>query len=138
LDQVPVWTNREATTLPEIPHRVVMIGGSAVGVELGQFLARTGSHVTMVQRGPRLLDREEPRVGDLAAARLHGDGIDIRLGRHARAARRDGADTVVELDGGTTVRTDVIVLGAGRRPLSSGLGLPSWASPRIRGGVAGR
>jgi len=40
LDQVPVWTNREATILREIPPRAVMIGGSAVGVELGQFLAR--------------------------------------------------------------------------------------------------
>lgn len=68
LDAVPVWTNREATGLREIPARAVMIGGSAVGVELGQFLARMGSQVTIVQRGPRLLDREEPRVGDLVAA----------------------------------------------------------------------
>jgi pyruvate/2-oxoglutarate dehydrogenase complex dihydrolipoamide dehydrogenase (E3) component len=124
LDQVPVWTNREATTLREIPGRVVMIGGSAVGVELGQFLARMGSQVTLVQRGPRLLDREEPRVGDLVAAQLQSEGIDIRLGRQARAAHRDGGDdTVVELDDGSSVRTDVIVLGAGRRPRTAGLGL---------------
>jgi pyruvate/2-oxoglutarate dehydrogenase complex dihydrolipoamide dehydrogenase (E3) component len=123
LDQVPVWTNREATTLREIPRRVVMIGGSAVGVELGQFLARMGSQVTLVQRGPRLLDREEPRVGELVADHLRRDDIDIRLGHQARAARRDGGDTVVELDDGSAVRTDVIVLGAGRRPRSSGLGL---------------
>ncbi len=63
LDQVPVSTNREATTLRDIPRRVVMIGGSAVGLELGQFLARMGSQVTIVQRGPRLLDREEPAAG---------------------------------------------------------------------------
>ncbi|WP_343577826.1 FAD-dependent oxidoreductase, partial [Mycobacterium sp.] len=47
LDQVKVWTNREATTLREIPPRAVMIGGSAVGVELGQFLARMGTRVTL-------------------------------------------------------------------------------------------
>lgn len=123
LDQVPVWTNREATTLREIPRRVVMIGGSAVGVELVQFLARMGSQVTLVQRGPRLLDREEPRVGELVADHLRRDGIDIRLGHQARAARRDGGDTVVELDDGSAVRTDVIVLGAGRRPRTAGLGL---------------
>jgi pyruvate/2-oxoglutarate dehydrogenase complex dihydrolipoamide dehydrogenase (E3) component len=47
LDRVPLWTNREATTVREIPDRVVMIGGSAVGCELGQFLAplqRAGDH----------------------------------------------------------------------------------------------
>ncbi|WP_156296807.1 dihydrolipoyl dehydrogenase family protein [Mycobacterium paragordonae] len=125
LDATVVWTNREATTLREIPQRAVMIGGSAVGVELGQFLARMGSHVTLVQRGPRLLDREDPRVGELVAARLRDDGIDVRLGRQATRARRDGADAVVEFDDGTSVRTDVIVLGAGREPATAGLGLDS-------------
>jgi dihydrolipoamide dehydrogenase len=123
LDTVPVWTNREATTLRDIPPRVVMIGGSAVGVELGQFLARMGSRVTLVQRGPRLLDREDPRVGALVAAQLDRDGIDVRTGRQARAARRDGDDTVVEFDDGGEVRADVIALGAGRTPRTAGLGL---------------
>jgi dihydrolipoamide dehydrogenase len=123
LDQVPVWTNREATGLREIPGRAVMIGGSAVGIELGQFLARMGTSVTLVQRGPRLLDREEPRVGELVAEHLRGDGVDVRVGCQVTAARRDGADTVVDLDDGTSVRTDVVVLGAGRRPRTGGLGL---------------
>lgn len=123
LDDVTVWTNREATTLRDIPSRAVLIGGSAVGVELGQFLARMGTRVTLVQRGPRLLGREDPRVGELAAARLGEDGIDIHLGREATSARRDGAETVVELDDGTTVRTDVVVLGTGRSPRTGKLGL---------------
>ena len=123
LDQVPVWTNREATGLQEIPRRAVMIGGSAVGVELGQFLARMGTSVTLVQRGPRLLDREEPRVGELVAAHLRDDGIDLRLGRQVDSAHRDGPDTVVTLDDGTSVRTDVVVLGTGRRPRTGDLGL---------------
>jgi len=136
LDQVPVWTNREATTLREIPQRVVMIGGSAVGVELGQFLARMGSHVALVQRGLRLLDREEPRVGELVSDRLRGDGIDIRTDRQVRAARRDGGDTVIELDDDSTVRTDVIVLGAGRHPRTTGLGLTELGiTPDPRGAL---
>jgi dihydrolipoamide dehydrogenase len=123
LDQVPVWTSREATTLTEIPERAVFIGGSAVGVELGQFLARMGTAVTIVQRGPRLLNREEPRLGDLVKQHLAADGIDIHLGTQARAARRDGTDTVLDLDDGTSVRTDVIVLAAGRTPYTADLGL---------------
>jgi dihydrolipoamide dehydrogenase len=123
LDGVPVWTNREATNLREIPDRAVLVGGSAVGVELGQFLARMGSSVTLVQRAGRLLDREEPRVGELVAEHLRGDEIDVRLDCQLTAARRDGPDTVVDLDDGSTVRADVVVLAAGRRPRTDGLGL---------------
>lgn len=133
LDQVPVWTNREATTLTDIPGRAVLIGGSAVGVELGQFLARMGTQVTIVQRGPRLLGREDPGLGELVAKQLAADGIDLHVGAQARAVRRDGADTVVELDDGTSVRTDVIVLAAGRTPSTAGLGLEAagvQAGPR--------
>ncbi|MGP4030023.1 dihydrolipoyl dehydrogenase family protein [Actinomadura sp. 3N407] len=137
LDEVPVWTNREATTLTEIPRRALFIGGSAVGVELGQFLTRMGTEVTIVQRGPRLLDREEPRLGELVADHLAADGTDIRLGRQARAARRDGGDTVVDLDDGTVVRTNVIVLAAGRRPNTTGLGLETLSiQPGQRGELA--
>ncbi|GAC1642653.1 MAG: hypothetical protein NVS4B6_14880 [Mycobacterium sp.] len=57
LDPTTLWTNREATNLRDIPIRAVMIGGSAVGVELGQFLARMGTQVTLIQRGPRLRAR---------------------------------------------------------------------------------
>jgi dihydrolipoamide dehydrogenase len=120
---VPVWTNREATNLKEIPERAVLVGGSAVGVELGQFLTRMGCSVTLVQRGPRLLGREDPRVGELVAGYLAADGMEVRVDCQVTAARRDGADTVVDLDDGTSVRTDVIVLGAGRRPHTAGLGL---------------
>src|SRR5204863_2993309 len=67
---------------------------------------------------------------------LSADGIDIRTGRQARAARRDGEDTFVELDDGATVRADVIVLGAGRRPRTAGLGLPEvGVTPNPRGAL---
>ncbi|WP_165985228.1 NAD(P)/FAD-dependent oxidoreductase [Streptomyces sp. YIM 98790] len=123
LDRVPVWTNREATTLTEIPRRAVLIGGSAVGVELGQFLSRMGTRVTIIQRAERLLDREDPRLGESVAGHLAAEGIELRLGTQARSARRRGGETVIELSDGTTVSTDVVVLGTGRRPRTGGLGL---------------
>lgn len=125
LDTVQVWTNREATNLQEIPARALILGGGAVAVELGTFLARMGSHITLVQRGDRLLTREDPRVGELAAAALEKAGVSIRTGRQAVNAERDGKDTVVTLDDGTTLRTDVIILATGRRPQTDGLGLES-------------
>jgi pyruvate/2-oxoglutarate dehydrogenase complex dihydrolipoamide dehydrogenase (E3) component len=123
LDQVPVWTNRELTNLSQIPSRALVVGGGAVGVEMGQFLARMGSGVTIIQRAPRLLDREDPALSALIAKQLAGDGIDIRLGTEAVSARRDGSGALVELADGTRVSVSVIVLAAGRSPNSSGLGL---------------
>ncbi|MDB1087687.1 NAD(P)/FAD-dependent oxidoreductase [Streptomyces sp. ACA25] len=137
LDRAEVWTNREATTLRDIPDRALLIGGSAVGVELGHFLNRMGTRVTLVQRGPRLLDREEPRLGDLVADRLRADGIDVRLNCQADAVRRENGNTVTELSDGSSVRTDVVVLGAGRAPRTDGLGLDTVGiTPREGGALA--
>ncbi len=123
LGVVPVWTNREATTLNDIPGRVVMIGGSAVGVELGLFLRRYGAQVTILERSARLLSREDPRPGELTEQYLRGEGIDVRTNSTAAQVRRDGGDTVVQLDGGDQVRCDVIVVGTGRSPRAGDLGL---------------
>jgi dihydrolipoamide dehydrogenase len=126
LDRVPVWTNREATTVTHIPGRVLLLGGSAVGVELGQFFARAGAQVHVVQRAATLIDREEPRVGELAAAALRADGVTVHTGRTAsRVSRvsRDGDTTRVTLDDDTSIDTDVVVLGTGRRPATAGLGI---------------
>jgi pyruvate/2-oxoglutarate dehydrogenase complex dihydrolipoamide dehydrogenase (E3) component len=123
LGSVPVWTNREATTLTEIPRRAVMIGGSAVGVELGLFLAHYGAQVTILERSGRLLSREEPRPGELTEQYLREEGIDVRTSASAVWARKDGDDTVVELDNGDEVRCDVIVVGTGRTPRAGDLGL---------------
>src|SRR5260370_37506887 len=63
LDGIEVWTNREATTVRDIPGRVLLIGASAVGVQLGQFYARMGAQVTIVQRAGGLISPEDPPVG---------------------------------------------------------------------------
>ena len=132
LDTVAVWTNREATTLTDIPDRVVMLGGSAVGCELGVFLHRFGAQVTIVERSATLLAREDPRVGEILGERLRAEGIDVRTGVTAVRAHRGspdspdadtGSDTVITLDDGTELRCDVVVVGAGRRPRTAGLGL---------------
>ena len=123
LADVPVWTNREATTLTEIPRRALLIGGSAAGVEMATFLSRFGTNVTLLQSASRLLDREDPRVSELAATHLRDASVGVRTGTRALRARREGEDTVVTLDDDSEVRVDVIVIGAGRRPKTDRLGL---------------
>ncbi|MDP9379621.1 MAG: NAD(P)/FAD-dependent oxidoreductase [Chloroflexota bacterium] len=123
LDDVRVWTNREATTLKEIPERVVMVGGGPTGIELGQMMARFGAEVTIVQSAERLTNREEPKVSELIQSALEEEGIQLRLGRRVTEASRDGAGTIVRLDDGSTISTDVVVIGARRSPRTRGIGL---------------
>ncbi|MDA0565087.1 NAD(P)/FAD-dependent oxidoreductase [Streptomonospora sp. S1-112] len=123
LEEVELWTNRQATTLEEIPERAVVVGGSAVGVEMGQFLARMGCEVTLVQRSGALMNREEPRVGELAAELLRSDGVVVRTGAEPRRALRRGRDSVLELADGSSVVGDVVLLAAGRVPRVGELGL---------------
>jgi dihydrolipoamide dehydrogenase len=112
LDQVAVWTNREATNVRDLPSRVLLVGGSAVGVELGQFYAGMGAQVTIVQRAGRLIDREDPRVGELVAQALAAQGVTVRTGVTPVSARTANGTTAVTLDDGSQVETDVVILGA--------------------------
>ena len=123
LAEAGYWTNREATTLKEIPRSAVFIGGGAVGVELGQMLARFGSQVTVVHSADRLLNREDPEVGRLIGEELQSDGIHLALGRRATRVRLDGTERIVELDDGSEVRGEALVISAGRRPRVRDLGL---------------
>ncbi|MEU3018699.1 NAD(P)/FAD-dependent oxidoreductase [Nocardiopsis sp. NPDC007018] len=118
-----LWTNREATTLTEIPGSALVVGGSAVGVEIGQFLARMGTRVTVVQRGPRLLDREEPRLCELVSDQFDRDGVSVRLNSEVVSVTGDGDGVLAELTGGDRVRADVMVLATGRVPRGDQLGL---------------
>lgn len=125
LDDATVWTNRETYTATELPARAVVLGGSAVGVETATFLARFGVDVVLVQRGERLLSREEPRVGELALGQLRALGVDVRLGAAPARARREGDESVLELEDGAEARGEVLIMCTGRRPRSDDLGLES-------------
>ena len=135
LDQVAVWTNREAINVRDIPSRVLLVGGSAVGVELGQFYAGMGAQVTIVQRAGRLIDREDPRVGELAAQALSAQGVTVHTGVTPVSARMAGRATVVMLDDGSQVETDVVILGAGRTPRTAGFGLDTAGVQLTRRGA---
>ena len=118
-----IWTNREATGLTEVPRRLLVLGGGAVGLELGQALARMGASVAIVEGADHVLAREPEALGDAVAQALAADGVEVHLGRHAAAARREGADYVLELADGTELRGDRLLVATGRRPRVTELGL---------------
>lgn len=125
LEDITVWTNRETYTVRELPRRAIVVGGSAVGVETATFLAGFGVQTTVVHRGGSLLSREEPRVGELAREHLEAAGGTVLLGASPARARRDGDDSVLELEGTVSaeVRADVVIFATGRTPRTGVLGL---------------
>jgi len=129
LDGVRVWTNREATLARELPKSLVVLGGGPTGCELSQVYVRFGVPVTIVQSGDRLMPTEHPRNAETVAKLLRRDGVDVRLGVRATAARgaagADGAD-VIDLDDGTTAEGHAILLAVGRSFPLDDLGLEHY------------
>jgi pyruvate/2-oxoglutarate dehydrogenase complex dihydrolipoamide dehydrogenase (E3) component len=130
-----VWTNREATGMRELPRRLLVLGAGPVGVELAQAAARLGASVAVVEGAERLLAREPAALGEALADVLRADGVELHLGVHATGARRDADGFVLELDGGTSLRGDRLLVATGRRPRARGLGLETVGIEPGPGGI---
>ncbi|HYZ99275.1 MAG TPA: NAD(P)/FAD-dependent oxidoreductase, partial [Acidimicrobiales bacterium] len=100
-------------------------GGGAIGCELAQAFARLGSNVTVVEAEDRLLPREEPEASAVITAALAADAVDIGAGAELRRAEPLGAEGAarLQLASGTTVEVDRVLVAAGRRPNTDGIGL---------------
>ena len=118
-----VWTSRDATGLTEVPRRLLVLGAGPVGVEMAQALRRLGASVTLVASSDHVLPREPRAVGEAVGEALAADGVTLRFGQHATAARRNGEDYVLELADGEELRGDKLLVATGRRARVDGLGL---------------
>jgi dihydrolipoamide dehydrogenase len=124
LDALPgVWTNREVTGMKAVPHRLLILGGGPVGVEMAQAVRRLGGEVALVEGAAHVLSREPAQLGEALGEVLRADGVELLLGVHATAARLDGADYLLALDDGRELRGDHLLVATGRRPRVNGIGL---------------
>ena len=126
LPDVGAWDNRDATAVKNIPRRLLVLGGGAVGVEMAQAFRRLGSdEVTVVEVAPRLLAREEPFAGREVAQALVAEGVTVLVGVTVDEVRRDGPDgpVTMRVHGHEDVHADEILVAAGRRVLTTELGL---------------
>jgi pyruvate/2-oxoglutarate dehydrogenase complex dihydrolipoamide dehydrogenase (E3) component len=130
-----VWTNREATGLKELPRRLLVLGGGPVGVELAQALARMGGSVALVEGAEFVLPREPRPLGEALGGALEADGVELVLGQHATAARRDGDDYVLDFPDGGELRGDRLRVATGRRPRTDGIGLETVGIEPGRSGI---
>lgn len=123
LDQVAPWTSDDALSSAEQPRRLLILGGGAVGCELAQVYARLGTGVTLVENSDRLLPGEPAFVGEILAAALARDGVDVRAAATAVGVRREADGVVLTLDDDTELTGDRLLVATGKKPRVAGLGL---------------
>lgn len=118
------WTSRQATSSHDVPKRLAIIGGGAVGCEMATAWQALGAQVTLLARGA-LLPRLEEFAGDMVAGALRTAGADVRLGVGVTAIERDGGGGPVSLllDDETRVEADEVLVAAGRAPSTDDVGL---------------
>jgi pyruvate/2-oxoglutarate dehydrogenase complex dihydrolipoamide dehydrogenase (E3) component len=128
LDTVEYWTNRQAAIPRELPATLAILGGGAIGVELGQAFARLGSKVTIIEAGPSFLGFEEPEAGAALRPHLEADGITLMIGDPCvRVEKQDRSAVALRLKSGAVVTADRLLVATGRRPNAEGwraAGLP--------------
>jgi pyruvate/2-oxoglutarate dehydrogenase complex dihydrolipoamide dehydrogenase (E3) component len=132
---IPSWARTEGVTyltnssimeVDFLPEHLIIIGGSYVGLEFGQMYRRFGSEVTIVQRGPRLIRREDQDVSEAVKGILENEGLNIHLNAECIKAEKRGNRVVVQLDctsGAREVTGSHLLLAVGRVPNTDDLGL---------------
>jgi pyruvate/2-oxoglutarate dehydrogenase complex dihydrolipoamide dehydrogenase (E3) component len=120
-----VWGTREATSMKAVPRRLLVLGGGPAGLELAQVVRRFGGEVAVVEAAEHVLAREPAPLGAALGDALRRDGIEVNVGVHATAARKDGDDYVLDLDDGRELRGERILVATGRHPRVQGIGLES-------------
>jgi len=123
VDGERIITSDHAIALQEVPKRLVVIGAGAIGLELGSVWSRLGAEVTVLEYLDRVLptmDREISREAEKVFSR---QGLDIRTGVSVAGAKRTKQGVSVELEVGSAVKADLVMVATGRAPYSEGLGL---------------
>ena len=118
-----VWGSREATSMKEIPRRLIILGAGPVGVEMAQVVRRLGGEAAVTDMAEHVLGREPAPLGEALGEALRSDGIELVLSANVTSARRDGDDYVLEFDDGPELRGDRLLVATGRRPRVRGIGL---------------
>ena len=120
------WDNRTITSAKELPRRLLVLGGGAIGAEMAQAFKRLGSeNVVVLEGAERLLAREEPFAGEELRAAFEAEGITVVTGVRMTAARRlgSGGPVVANVADGREFTGDEILVAVGRRPATAGIGL---------------
>jgi dihydrolipoamide dehydrogenase len=138
IDTVDLWHSEDALTATERPDRLLVLGGGPVGCELAQAYSRLGSEVVLLEVADRLLAGEPEMVAVVVTEALRLDGVEVLTGvtvDHVEPVGGDGVTLV--LDDGDRIDGDRLLVTAGKRARTAGLGLETLGvTPRDDGSLA--
>jgi pyruvate/2-oxoglutarate dehydrogenase complex dihydrolipoamide dehydrogenase (E3) component len=126
LDQVPYLTNADMVALDEVPRHLVIVGGSYIGLEFAQMFRRFGAQVTVLERGARLISREDEEVSAQIKAILENEGVAVKLGAECIRVHARPGGIAVGINGAGSDHDIVgshLLIAVGRRPNTDDLGL---------------
>lgn len=127
IDSVTTLDSTSIMELETVPEHLIAIGGGYISLEFGQMFRRFGSRVTLIERGPHLLSREDADVADEVAKILREDGIEVlletKLARVGQASRGVIEVTAQTKDGERTLEGSHLLMASGRVPNSDWLNL---------------
>ncbi len=124
LADVPTWTSDQALSAADYPASIIVLGGGAVGCELAQIYAGFGVDVTLVEPSDQLAGDEDPGVAADLAGVLRASGVTLRIGVGVTRAQPTASGAArTELDDGSAVEAERVVIAAGRKPATDDLGL---------------
>lgn len=118
LDRIEVLTSENLWDLRDQPGSIAVIGGGAIGCELGQALSRLGVETTVIEFADRLLVHEEPEAGAIVERALSQSGVDVRTGTGVQTIEPAAGGAELSLSDGTTLTVERVVVAAGRQPNS--------------------
>jgi pyruvate/2-oxoglutarate dehydrogenase complex dihydrolipoamide dehydrogenase (E3) component len=124
----PFWTNREAVKTEVLPESIIIVGGGAIGCEIGQAYARFGSTVTIVEGADRLVPLEDPEASSLLADAFDEEGITVRTGASVTSVAYDGSFSVSL--GTEVLAAHHLLIATGRRPA---MAADDWDALGLRG-----
>ena len=132
-------TNVEAVSLPELPKRLVVIGGGPIGLEFAQMFSRLGAQVTVLERGERPLPREDPELAMLLCSQLTAEGIRLEFGAEMRCGDIDEHGKHIHLHGKDGKKEDLtadqLLIAVGRKPALDKLNLEAAGVQYTEDGV---
>lgn len=126
LEDIDYLTNERIFDLEALPKSMIVLGGGPIGTELSAALNRLGVKVTMVERAPRVLVRDEPELVDRLLDIVRGEGVDILTETTAAGFAQKGGTVVADIEdkeGKRRIEAESVLVSAGRRPNLEGLGL---------------
>jgi pyruvate/2-oxoglutarate dehydrogenase complex dihydrolipoamide dehydrogenase (E3) component len=123
LEDVDYWTTHDAIKVEHLPQSLIILGGGAVGCELGQVFSRFGVDVTIIEGQERILAMEEPEASAVLGETFEAEGISLHLGLHAKHVADAGEGVRVTLEDGTELEADRLLVATGRTVDFSDLGL---------------